>query len=220
MADVNRQIDPKTGNPYPIRLSYSIIAAWLRGDWDNATAPFMGRETFSSEAMEAGKRYHRKWEKEALRTGRLPHVFGGGKLAEGFRTEQKREVWLNEWIQISGILDLIEGKSATDYKTGKKNATGYANGDQHKFYKVLAPELETFYYRCMNQHLRRGIPERTSFGVVHLTDRALEDGIEMILTVAPEIHKYLIDSGVRPEALMRPKQLDRDDNEPEEDIAF
>lgn len=219
MTGTNLQLN-KDGKPYPIRLSYSIVAAWLRGDWDNAIAPFLGQDTFSNEAMEQGKKYHRKWEKEALRTGKLPHVFGAGKLADGFATEQKREVWLNDWIQLSGILDLVEGTVGTDYKTGKKNATGYANSDQHKFYKVLAPELTRFQYRCMNQHLRRGIPERVSFGLVHLTDRTLEEGIELILTVAPEIHKYLIDNGVRPEALMRTKtRVDRDDNEPEEGEA-
>ena len=63
-----------------IRVSYSILNSWARGDIDRAVAPYAGVEIESTEAMEYGKKKHEAWEKETRRTGRLPARFAPRKL--------------------------------------------------------------------------------------------------------------------------------------------
>lgn len=186
-----------SGTDYPpIRVSYSILSSWARGDIDRAVAPFVGEEVLPTLAMIEGKMLHEKWERETLRTGRMPKVFGGRKLeSPELELATKKARQLNDWCVISGVLDLREGPLGVDYKSGVRTATEYANSFQHKVYQVLYPELERFEYHCFNQHLPRKHPDRVTMAIVHLSRQTLEDGINYILTYASELRQYLIDQG-------------------------
>ena len=102
-----------------IRVSYSILNSWAKGDIDRAVAPYAGIEIEPTEAMEYGKKKHEAWEKEARRFGRLPRRFGGRKLiSPQFELNTKKIRKLNDWCYLSGVLDVLDGDVAIDYKTG------------------------------------------------------------------------------------------------------
>lgn len=185
----------------PIKVSYSILAAWDRGDWDNAVRPFIGEETLDNEFMRRGKRWHRRFELETKRTGRMPAIFGGEELHDySIEMESKRVVQLADWLFVSGVLDLIDkpewmpngGKRAVDYKVSKNNATYWANTKQGHIYKVLYPEADRFEFRVLNPYLKDDDPERVTTSIVHLTDKGMEAGLEWILTNASELRNYLV----------------------------
>lgn len=180
----------------PIRVSYSILNAWLNGDIDRAVAPFAGIEVGPTQAMLDGKTWHARWERETRRTGCLPKVFGARKLNRAdLELDTKKVRKINDWCVLSGILDVRDGKTGIDYKTGRSSATDYANSMQAKVYQVLYPEMDRFEFHCMNQHLVKSDQDRVTMSIVHLTRKTLEEGLEWIMTMAAELREYLINNG-------------------------
>ena len=179
-----------------IRVSYSILNSWAKGDIDRAVAPYAGVEMDSTEAMEYGKKMHACWERYARKYKRLPKIFGGRKLkAPELELNTKRVRKLTDWCVISGVLDVKDGATAIDYKTGKASATDYVNSKQHEVYQVLYPEIKRFEYYCKNQHVYHDDPSHVTVGVVYLNRSTLEDGLNWILTMAAELREYLINNG-------------------------
>lgn len=180
----------------PIRVSYSILNSWARGDAERAIAPYLGVETESTPAMEYGKKKHEQFERAARRTKALPAVFGGRKLkSPSFELSTKRVRKVADWCYLSGVLDVLDGDTAIDYKTGISPASNYLNSHQHGCYQILYPNLKRFEYCCFNQHLKKGMDGRVTVGIVHLTRKTLEDAINWVLTNAAELREYLINNG-------------------------
>lgn len=194
-----------------MRVSYSMLAAWERGDFDRALAPFTGEDVPTNEYMERGKRWHNRWEREVKKTKCAPAVFGGEKLiGHKLELETRRVVQLNDWLELSGVLDridepewLVNGKRGIDYKLSKQNAVGWSNTRQGAVYKILYPELSVFEYHCLNPYLAEDDPDRATMAIVHLTDKSLEDAIEWVLTFASEMRAYLENNGI---SLERPER--------------
>ena len=139
-----------------LRISQSIIALWLAGEYEEAIQALHGNWREPSEAMEYGTKRHEEWEKHVKKTGTLPKEFGSKKLFK-YQTEIKVEKKINDWITLVGIADLyhfIDGNKPAllDYKTGKTPASQYASSKQHRIYKLLFPEAELFDYYGYNQH--------------------------------------------------------------------
>lgn len=180
-----------------IRVSYSILNSWAKGDIDRAVAPYAGVEIEPTEAMEYGKKKHAAWEKETLRTGRLPRRFGGRKLVSPkLELSTKRVRKINDWCYLSGVLDVLDGDTAIDYKTGKTPASDYLNSRQHECYQILYPNIKRLEYHCCNHHLRRKDDGYITVAVAYLNKKTLRDGIEWVLTNAAELREYLINNGM------------------------
>ncbi len=187
----------------PMKVSYSILAAWDRGDWDRAVAPFIGGEVEETEIMAHGKKLHTRWEKETRRTRKTPAIFGAEELVgQSMEFDTKRVVQLNDWLWLSGLLDRIDtpawikdGKRGTDYKRSIYTATSWANSKQASAYQILYPELKVFEFQVFNPFLKKDDPDRVTMSIVHLTDQTLETGIEWILTNASQLRDYLITNG-------------------------
>ncbi len=174
-----------------MRVSFSILDSWARGDYDRAVGPFLGVEIPPTEAMLRGNRLHKEWEVETLGSGCLPKVFGGAKLVRpSVEGRTKKVIAINEWLTLSGILDLKhgeEGEIVEDYKTSvSKEASDFTNSFQHKVYHVLYPEAKVFVYRVYNP-----ITKEVSVSKVHLTRQTLLDGLEWILTHGADLKDYL-----------------------------
>lgn len=175
-----------------IRVSYSILNAWASGDFERALAMYFHEPTGTTRAMELGKKAHQQWEKEVLKTGAMPAIFGGEKLEEKHSAElrTKREIMLNDWLQLVGVLDLMSPTVGRDFKRSKASATVWANGKQHKVYQILYPTLKRFEYHCWNPYAVDPRDEVT-MAICHLTDKTLEEGVNFVLTYGSELRDYL-----------------------------
>lgn len=170
-----------------MRVSYSILSCWARGDYERALAMYFREPLPSTPAMELGKKFHDEWEKEIGNTKSMPAVFGGAPLQKhSTELRTKREVMLNDWLQIVGVLDLLEGHIGRDWKSGKTPATAYSNGFQHKVYQVLYPLINQFEYWCYNP-----ITGGVTMSLIHLSDQSLEEGVNWIMTHAGAMRAYL-----------------------------
>lgn len=179
-----------------IRVSYSILSAWASGNIDRAVAPYAGVEIAPTEAMEYGKKMHGIWERYARKYKALPKIFGGRRLENAkFELDTKRVRKLTDWCVVSGILDIKDGTTGIDYKTGKATATDYVNSKQPEVYQVLYPDLKRFEFYCKNQHVHHTDKSHITVGVVYLNRKTLEDGLNWILTMAAELREYLINNG-------------------------
>ncbi len=180
-----------------IRVSYSILNSWAKGDIDRAVAPYAGIEIEPTEAMEYGKKKHEAWEKESRLSGRLPRRFGGRKLiSPQFELNTKKIRKLNDWCYLSGVLDVLDGDVAIDYKTGVTPASEYLNSYQHECYQILYPNIKRFEYHCCNHHLHRKDDGYITVAVAYLNKDTLKHGIEWVLTMAAELREYLINNGM------------------------
>lgn len=180
-----------------IRVSYSILNSWAHGDIDRATAPYRGEKTPATEAMEFGKKMHEKWERETLRTGCLPKIFGGRKLeSPELELSTKKMRTLKDWCVLVGVLDVKDGATGVDYKTGNSSASNYLTSKQHECYQILYPELTRFEYYCLNQHLHHTDNDHITVGAVYLDGDTLRDGLEWVLTMSAELREYLINNGL------------------------
>lgn len=176
-----------------IRLSYSVMNRWLTGDYDGAIEALQGNWGEPNRFMEEGLRYHKEWEEEVKKTGRLPSIFGGQEI-DNPHTEVWGEKKVLDWLTIVGKVDLIYGDKQeilVDYKTGSSTASAYGSSLQHKVYKILFPEAKYFDYLHYNQYTRT-----VSMIRVHLTDKILEDGLNTIVTVGCDIRATLENMGI------------------------
>lgn len=176
-----------------IRLSYSIIDPWSKGNYDEALKRYWRLEETPTQAMIEGKQLHQNWQDEVEKTKRLPKVFGGAELVNP-KTELKIEAMLEPWLQFVGVIDLMDGTKIYDYKSGNTPVSSYSSSYQIPCYQVLLDSqgLKTTegYFFHYNQHT--GLVEKSKR---YLTDKTLEYGKDWILTWASEIYSSLKESG-------------------------
>ncbi len=163
---------------------------WNKGDYQGAIDALQGRWREPNQYMIDGSKYHKEWENEINETGKMPAIFGGKELTNP-QTEIKIVKQVNAWLEIVGVLDLLDLPVGYDWKTGSGTAADSARGFQHKVYKVLVPEMTRFEYHAFNQYTNTKTVE-----VVHLTDRTYDDGLEIIITIACDIRATLEQEGL------------------------
>lgn len=177
-----------------IRVSYSILSQWARGDSESmqrAIDIYLRKPFTPTRQMEEGSRYHKEWENEAKQTNKLPKVFGARDFTKP-QFEIKKAINLGDtnpdyaWLQLVGVLDVLDGILGIDYKTGVMASQFYANSYQHKLYQILFPEMKRFEYHAYNQYTGE-----TTMSICHLSQETLEDGLNFLLTQAGSFRAYL-----------------------------
>ena len=173
-----------------LRLSHSIMSLWHKGEYADAIEAMKGNWRAPNQYMKAGIEFHEQWEKEIEATGKMPAVFGGGQMKDP-KTEVKIVRDINDWLVVSGVIDAVDLPRGFEWKTGRSNASSYANGFQHKVYKVLEPRLKLMEFRAHNQYTGENTVE-----LVHLTDKTFDDGLEWIITIACDIRATIEQMGL------------------------
>jgi len=174
---------------YRLKLTASIVGLWARGDRQGVINALHGVYNPPTEAMVFGTQKHKEWENEVNETGCLPAIFGGDKIVSP-KTEQYYTREINEWLKISGVLDLQYGKNGeviVDYKTGggKSSASQYASSLQVGFYALLCPEAKMFKFL----HYNRATDKITS-ATIHLTPARREQYLDEIMSIACDIRSW------------------------------
>jgi hypothetical protein len=172
-----------------------MLSAWARGDYQRAVDMYLGLPFQPTPQMEAGIAFHKQWESEGRTTGKLPAVFGGRQLdSPKFEWETKKEMMLNDWLQLVLVLDVLEPEVGTDYKSGSQPVSSYSNGDQHKVYQVGYPNLKRFDYHGYNQYTKE-----VTMAIIHLTPKTLREGVEFVLKNSTEMRNYVIANNIERE---------------------
>lgn len=176
-----------------LKLSYSVMNLWQRGDINGVIEALHGHWQEPSEAMKFGTMKHKEWEEEVKKTHCMPIVFGGKELVNP-KTEKYYKEQLSDWLWLSGIVDLEYGENGefiVDYKTGKGSASAYVNSLQAGCYKILRPKAKVFTYKHYNQY-----EEKTSSSIIHLTDNLLTESLDKVFSIACDIRATLESQGL------------------------
>lgn len=164
-----------------LRTSFSMLNTWSMGRKDDVIKMLKREPIEITKAMEVGKRYHKLFEQEVIKTKRMPKEFGGKEL-QNPRTEVKIEKWLDEWLQLVGVIDLIDEHKIYDYKVGNTPSQAYANSMQLPVYGVLYEQAKEGYILHYNHVFRC-----SDWSVVALNQDVRNEAIEWTITLASEI---------------------------------
>jgi len=167
------------------RASWTVLSAWERGDYERAVAMYFKIADFMTKAMEQGREWHKKWQEEVNATGCMPKVFGGSKLVKP-QTELKIEKQLDDWLELVGVIDLLDNGVIFDWKTGFTESDRYADSAQPKVYKLLYPKAERAEIHHYNQYTGK-----SDMSIVYLGSRAIDEAVNWVVTLGGEMHDYL-----------------------------
>jgi len=177
-------------NKHIFRASYTILSLWESNRWEDAIKVYFKLDTFCTPQMAAGKELHKKWEAETMRTKCLPAVLGGAPLKDP-KVEHKIVASLAPWLNLVGVIDLNDGDTLYEYKSGVQSSEQYASGKQHGVYALLAreagydPKLIKIYH--YNQYTKR-----KDLSLIWVTDKLVADAREWVETIAGEMQNYYL----------------------------
>lgn len=170
------------------RASFSVLNTWAMGDWQRAIEMYLKLPYEPTPQMIEGSKYHQEWQNEIVTKNKLPQVFGGSPLKNP-KAELKLEKQLTDWLELVGIIDLYDGDTIYDWKTGKSKQN--ADGFQLKVYQILIPTARRGEIHHYDQYIKK-----VDVSVVHLTDKTLKEAVEWVVTFSSEMYHYLKQNGL------------------------
>lgn len=177
---------------YRYRASFSVLSQWASGNWERAIKDYFKVDKFVTPAMVDGREMHEKWADYIKKNNALPLEFGGQKLKTTTPiVEQKRVVKLASWCDLVYIMDLYDEPTIYDWKTGKQSSEVYANSKQLPVY-AMGATLDGFLVERAEIHHYDQYLKKADMSIIHITDKALEDAQNWVLTLAGEMQNYLL----------------------------
>lgn len=176
-----------------LRISYSLLSLWERGQTDLATALYLHQEMPTTKAMADGKIIHQKIEEHLLEHHQLPDFLGANLPLIAPQPEEKIVAPYNDRWDLSGIVDCLDNDFFLEFKTGTTPAFYYAKKYQIPFYFLLldlnkTPRKKAFLIKY-NQH------NQTSEVILFWKNKIAEVR-NYIDTLAPEIEEFFIEKGI------------------------
>lgn len=183
-----------------MRLSYSFLSAWYRGDIDNAIAIYFHNAGKYSEdeeqRMEDGRILHEQVERTINATGMLPDWLSRIPLGRG-RAEVKVTPEYDENFTLSGVFDYLDEENGIiyDWKFGTTSSLEWANTWQIPFYFLICERagipVKTARVVRHNQY-----EKKTDWCVVHNCSSAIDLAINVIETIGGEARVFFEREGL------------------------
>ena len=171
------------------RASFSVLTMWSSGRYEDAVAAYFKLDSFTTPQMELGKELHLEWENEVKATGCMPKVFGGKALKDP-KTERKIVKEIEPWLDLVGVVDLLDSPRVIDYKSGVTSAAQYANSPQGGIYALLAT-LDGVYVDRVEIHRYNPYNKKVDMAIRWVTDKMLGETLEYVKTTSADMHSYL-----------------------------
>jgi len=189
-----------------VKLSFSILNAWSKGQYEDAVSMYIGRDLPENPYLELGKLFHEKWEKHILETDTMPAELGGQELRDA-KVEIKYQKIINMGddyqILLRGVIDLqcVENGKVIlqDHKCGLSKASAYVDSLQLDYYKLFVPNADIGRYACHNPYKCEALCQANNFkehvcygyGIKFLNEYNAENALNHILTYGSEMIMYL-----------------------------
>lgn len=177
-----------------LRLSYSLLSTWERGEIERAVQMYFHMDTPSSPQMDDGKRIHDLIEKHILKHKKLPDWLPDIKLKDP-KPEEVMVVEYNDLFDLKVRLDCLDGDTILEYKTGVSSSMDYANTGQIPFY-FLVSELNKVpvnqaYIIHHNQYSKTN-----DFTKIYNSRRIVERAKNLVDSLGPEIYEHFNREGL------------------------
>jgi hypothetical protein len=171
-----------------VRLSYTLLNLWQHGQIDEALTYYFKLGQITSEAMRQGKEIDNYLNNFISQHGAYPINWGGDQLKKPF-PQVKWEINYSPHFDLVGVLDVLDGKTIYENKSGKLPSNIYALGFQIPIYFILAEakgvEIDEAILKHFNQHTNEF--DQT---IIRNSPRERERGHNFIETIGGEIYNY------------------------------
>ena len=177
-----------------MRISYSLINAWERGDPDRAVKTYFHLDTQPTRQMVEGREVHEEIANYIDENGEFPKWFFNYPLKNP-ETEKAVVVNYNEVFDLKCIIDLLDSPLMFEYKTGVTDSLGWTRTDQLPFYFLVCEladiKVDSAFLIRYNQYIKK-----TDFAVVHNHKGLRDHAREIIDSVGPEIYQFFTQEGL------------------------
>ena len=182
-----------------LRLSYSLLSMWERGDIQGAVDVFawesMGIESKGTPQMETGKKYHDEISRHIDTYNCLPDYMATQLSFTIPKTEYLVTVPYNELCDLGGRFDCIEEPILYEWKTGVSDSLEWARTWQLPIYFLICElagiKVDLAYLVRHNQY-----EKKSDFCIVHNSKRLRDKARNIIDSLAPEIVDYFKEQGL------------------------
>lgn len=174
-----------------LRLSYSLLSYWERGDIQGATDCYLHKETPGTPAMEYGKKVHKEIEEHIKAHGKFPEWFFNYELKNP-QTEQKVTAEYNEMFDLSGVFDCVDIPTLFEFKTGSADSLEWARTWQLPIYFLIA-ELNKI---DIEKAILIRHNKESDFVIVHNSKRLRDKAENVIQSLGPEMYEYFFQQGL------------------------
>lgn len=175
-----------------IRLSYSFLSLWERGDIDGAVATYFHLDRPVNKAMIKGRKAHQEIEDHIKMTKELPLWFFEWKF-ENPEAEKVVTVSYNELFDLKGVFDCLDSDTLFEFKTGNTGSLEWARTWQLPIYFLIAEIAEIEIAKAILIHSDF---KESDFVVVHNTQSKRDDARNRIDSLGPEIFDYFEKEGL------------------------
>lgn len=177
-----------------IRLSYTLLSLWERGDIEGAVDTYFHLDRPTTEAMENGKKVHKEIEEHINKYNAFPEWFFNYELKLP-ETEKIVVANYNELFDLKGIFDCLDvvDKTLFEFKTGNSDSLEWARTWQLPLYFLLAELNKIDIEKAI---LIRNNGKESDFVVVHNSKRLRDKARNIIDSIGPDIYEYFTKEGL------------------------
>lgn len=177
-----------------LRLSYSLMSAWLKGNPQEAVEIYFRVPRNLGEHVEDGKNIHEDIRAHVEKFNSFPEWLFKGSLTLP-KCEMPITVEYNELFDLKGVFDCYDIPTLYEFKTGNQSALDWARTFQVPFYFLIAElsktEVDRAYLIHYNQHF-----EEREYVMIWNTQKQRDKAREIIDSHAPEIYEYFTKEGL------------------------
>lgn len=177
------------------RASFSVLSLWESGKWNDAIETYFHLREITNDAMRQGKEFHQKWGNEVNATKKLPEIFNNPTQLKNPKSELKLKVTIQDWLDLVGVIDVLDEPTIYEFKTGKQSSEKYATSKQTGVYGVLATYSGIEVNKAEIYHYDQ-YKKQADMSVVYLTDTLMQDSLNWLVTISSEMHTYFKDNNL------------------------
>lgn len=177
------------------RASFSILNSWSKGYAQDAIDMYFKVDREPNVYMIDGLKHHKSWEEYITKNKKLhPQLSTTNKALKDPKCELKLVMPINDHIDFVGVVDCLDEDILYEFKTGSRQSSDYANGNQIDLYSILLKHHgynpEKGIYIHFDQYSKE-----TDSAMVWLTENRRTEALEWLIKNAEEMHEYLTVNG-------------------------
>ena len=171
-----------------LRVSFSLLDAWSRGEHERAIANYLHKDYPSTPQMDEGKKWHEENAKQIAENKMTLKEFGSLKFKKP-SVELELEAPYNELFIVKGTIDTLDGEDLWEYKTGKRSATSYLSSMQLSFYAMLCT-LRELPIKRLNVMKYNQYEDKWSWAFKWYSPLVVDEARNFVDSLTPEIYDY------------------------------
>ena len=180
-----------------VRLSYSLLDKWMRGQKEEALNLYLHLSTFTNKAIERGREFDKMCEEYIIKNKALPNELGGETLINPM-VKVKTILPYNEMFDLSYEMDMVDSPYIYEFKCSQAQSSAeFADTLQIPFYFMVSqiaedePSVKLF-ENIVGAWIYRFDPIYKTYDTTYIwkSESKILQVIKAIDTHGPEIYKF------------------------------